>query len=201
MLARLILAAGLLGGIGVGGWQIWKWLQSDVWTDVTVISVLRWLDVPWALSPTDWVDFHEGLKRIPLVIVLPGLGVVCAGCLFEVADRLENRRGRYRWNHFGQKETAMAKVVGALCVLVLIAAFLGGVVVGGWQGFVWLRSGVFPDISVLTALHWFGMDWATNPTGWRGVHKALSSIPLAAGLFTIGGMAALAAGRQWDKSH
>jgi hypothetical protein len=84
----------------------------------------------------------------------------------------------------------MAKVVEGLGVLLVVAGLLGGAIVGGWQGLVWLSSGVLPDVSVLTALHWLGMAWATNPTALLGVHKALSSIPLAAVLFSIGGVAA-----------
>jgi hypothetical protein len=91
----------------------------------------------------------------------------------------------------------MSKVVGALCVLVLIAAFLGGFIVGGWQALVWFDSGVFPDISVLTALHWLGIGWPTDSTGF--VPRILS-VPLAALLFAIGGIVAIAVGLQWSKS-
>ena len=88
----------------------------------------------------------------------------------------------------------MAKVVEGLGVLLVVAGLLGGAIVGGWQGLVWLSSGVMPDVSVLTALHWLGMAWATSPTEGLGVlvHR-VSSIPLAAVLFSIGGVACLLA--------
>jgi hypothetical protein len=87
----------------------------------------------------------------------------------------------------------MAKVVEGLGVLLVVAGLLGGAIVGGWQVLAYLESGLWTNVSVLTALHWLGMAWATNPTDWLGVHKALSSIPLAAVLFSIGGVACLLA--------
>lgn len=74
VLGGLIFVAGCVGGLGVLGWQVLVWLQSAVWTPISIVTGLRWLEFSWAVNPTGWRDVHRLLNDFPLAIGLPLLG-------------------------------------------------------------------------------------------------------------------------------
>ncbi len=73
-----LLIAGLGGGFLVLVHQALGWFRTDVWTSVSVLSGLQWLQIRWALLPRDWHDLHNLLANLPLIIVLPVLGLLGA---------------------------------------------------------------------------------------------------------------------------
>ena len=71
----------LFGGLGVLGWQVYEYLKLGVWTPISIITALEWMQVQWAYSPNDWVGLHNIFQKIPLSVVMftPALlGVVIA---------------------------------------------------------------------------------------------------------------------------
>jgi hypothetical protein len=72
------LVAGLAGGFLVLVYQALGWYRTDVWTSVSVLTGLQWLQIRWAFLPRDWHDLHSFLGNLPLVIVLPVMGVLGA---------------------------------------------------------------------------------------------------------------------------
>lgn len=89
----LFLIAGLVLGIGMIAWQAITWLESAVWRPVSVLAPLKWLGIPWAVSPTDWFALHKALDFIPLPITLAIIGVVGAYMLWSYADQLRVPKG------------------------------------------------------------------------------------------------------------
>jgi hypothetical protein len=87
-LSVLLLIGGLVAGIGIIGWQAITWLESAVWVPVSVLAALKWLGIPWALAPTDWLALHKALDFIPLSITLVITGIVVAYMLWAYADHL-----------------------------------------------------------------------------------------------------------------
>jgi hypothetical protein len=76
-----LLIAGLGSGFLVLVHQALGWFRTDVWTSVSVLTGLQWLQIRWALLPQDWHDLHKLLGNLPLVIVLPVLGLLGAFAL------------------------------------------------------------------------------------------------------------------------
>ena len=73
-----LLVAGTGGGFLVLVYQALGWFRTDVWTSISVLTGLQWLQIRWALLPRNWHDLHDLLGNLPLMIVLPGLGVLGA---------------------------------------------------------------------------------------------------------------------------
>jgi hypothetical protein len=78
-LPRLAL---LIGGIG-GGFivlvhQALGWFRTDVWTAVSVLTGLQWLQIRWAVLPQEWHGLHQFLGHLPLAIALPVVGLLGA---------------------------------------------------------------------------------------------------------------------------
>ena len=40
-LGALFFVAGFLGGLGILGWQVFTWLKSSAWTDISVVHGLK----------------------------------------------------------------------------------------------------------------------------------------------------------------
>lgn len=78
--------AGVLGGAVALAHQSYQWLRFSYWEPLSVITALRWLEVPWALRPQDWFGLHKLLDGIPLFVGLPVVGLVIAGFLSSFAS-------------------------------------------------------------------------------------------------------------------
>ena len=87
-LSVLFLIAGLVLGIGIIALQAITWLESAVWRPVSVLAALKWLGIPWALTPTDWLALHKALDLTPLSISDAMIGIVVAYVLWSYADHL-----------------------------------------------------------------------------------------------------------------
>ena len=74
-------------------------------------------------------------------------------------------------------------VILKLASYVLIAL---GVIALGFQIFAYLRLGVWPPLSLLSVLHIFDMQWATNPGSWKGLWNVLNFLPLSGSLIVLG---------------
>ena len=68
----------IFGGIAVFGWQIYEYLRFSIWPAVSIISALVWMDIAWAVYPTDWIGLHNILGKISLALALEVLGVLIA---------------------------------------------------------------------------------------------------------------------------
>ena len=44
---------------------------------------------------------------------------------------------------------------------------------------MYLMDGEWTALSVITALGWLDIEWASSPASWLGVHKILNGLPLA----------------------
>lgn len=53
-----------------------------------------------------------------------------------------------------------------------------GAILGIWKLFFYLKNGEWIEISTLDAMSIVGIDWATNPQSWLGIHKILSGLSL-----------------------
>lgn len=60
----------------VVGWQVYTYLRHDIWTPVSIITALQWMDMNWAWRPSDWLGFYNILLKIPLSVSLFVVGVV-----------------------------------------------------------------------------------------------------------------------------
>lgn len=55
----------------------------------------------------------------------------------------------------------------------------------GWQIYTYLKFDEWHSISLITAMLWLEIKWASSPIGWIGLYKILDYIPLSlASLFT-----------------
>jgi hypothetical protein len=86
-------------------------------------------------------------------------------------------------------------VKGGVAVLGL-GMFLAGLVIAGYQSFVWLRNGRWPRCSVvefvrLVARQNFSPKWLERPDSWFGLHElatsTLKAAPASLLFMTIGG--------------
>ena len=64
--------------------------------------------------------------------------------------------------------------------------FFAGAIVVIWQVGMFLSSGDWPSLSILSMWFFDDVEWATNPDSWLGLHFILSKTPLSAGLFGTG---------------
>ena len=56
----------------------------------------------------------------------------------------------------------------------------------GWQIYGYLRFGFWQSLSVIDALRWTDIQWATAPTDWVGLYGVLEWLPLSAGVAIFG---------------
>jgi hypothetical protein len=78
VLGPALLIAGLGGGFLVLVYQALGWFKTDVWTSVSVLTALQWLQIRWAVLPREWHGLHDFLSNLPLVIALPAVGLLGA---------------------------------------------------------------------------------------------------------------------------
>ena len=72
------LVAGVGGGFIVLVHQALGFFRTDVWSPVSVVTGLQWLQLRWAFLPREWRGFHEFLGHLPLALTLAVLGVLGA---------------------------------------------------------------------------------------------------------------------------
>lgn len=80
--------------------------------------------------------------------------------------------------------------------LLVIGSFLSGLSILGWQVYGYLRLEVWEPISVIDALRYANMKWATLPTDWIGLYRVVGWVPLSLFLPITGVVLAFIAGLQ-----
>lgn len=64
--------------------------------------------------------------------------------------------------------------------------FLGSISVLIFQGFMWLKHGVWLPLNALNIVSWLGGEaWAAWPMSWFGVHAALQWLSLSGALMIL----------------
>lgn len=82
MLARLVVAAGLLAviaGAGLLAWQAYMFLSADDWPRLSLLEIAREY-VPWLATPGSWLQLHELVAAL-LDLVPASVAAVFAGLL------------------------------------------------------------------------------------------------------------------------
>lgn len=88
--------------------------------------------------------------------------------------------------------------VGSVTDSLWAAGTLLGLAVVGYQVFAWLKSGVWPPLTVSTVVLPLARGsgfagWYANPTGWYGVHRVMEfllNLPLWCGCVVAGAASA-----------
>jgi hypothetical protein len=57
------------------GWQVYGYLRQAVWQPVSAIDALRYLNMNWAIAPTDWLGLYRFLDWMPVTLLLLITGV------------------------------------------------------------------------------------------------------------------------------
>lgn len=68
----------------------------------------------------------------------------------------------------------------------LVIGFIGTLAILGFQAYIFLQDGIWPEMSVMTALRLFDVPWAIFPQEWLGIHKILTHVPLSLSALLIG---------------
>ena len=61
-----------------------------------------------------------------------------------------------------------------------------GIAVLIWQVYSYLKVGVWPEVSIITALEYFHVQWATSPTDWLGLYNFFDTLALSGSLIGAG---------------
>lgn len=64
------------GGIATGGYQVYLFLKEGIWEMTSIIDVLVWLEMKWAIDPDDWLGVWKILDKIPVGLVLIIIGAL-----------------------------------------------------------------------------------------------------------------------------
>jgi len=72
--ATLLVVVSFLSGLSIVGWQVYGYLRQEVWQPVSAIDALRYLNMKWAIAPTDWLGLYRILEWMPLALLLPITG-------------------------------------------------------------------------------------------------------------------------------
>jgi len=66
-----------------------------------------------------------------------------------------------------------------VAILTLMPLIFAGPAILSWQIYKYLRIGSWPSLSVVDALTWCNVKWATTPADWLGLHQSLEWMPLS----------------------
>ncbi|EAQ63732.1 hypothetical protein MED121_03507 [Marinomonas sp. MED121] len=64
-----------LSAPGVLIFQLYKYLRTDTWIEISFLDVLAKINFQWAIDPTDWFGLWRVLNWLPLSVVLLLLGL------------------------------------------------------------------------------------------------------------------------------
>ena len=71
-------------------------------------------------------------------------------------------------------------------VVIFLWGILGAIGTFGWQLYTYLKAGAWHSLSIITAMRWFGIEWALTPSDWFGIYKILDAFPLSLFYFVLG---------------
>ena len=72
---ELVGLALMIGSVCLLGWQVYEYLRYNIWTSVSVITALGWINFGWALNPTDWLGLYNILIKTPLSLMMFVIGI------------------------------------------------------------------------------------------------------------------------------
>jgi hypothetical protein len=75
---EIVGLAVMLFGACVVGWQVYEYLRYNIWTPVSVINALQWMEIRWAINPRDWLGLYNILIKIPLSLTMMWVGWLIA---------------------------------------------------------------------------------------------------------------------------
>ncbi|NIO40931.1 MAG: hypothetical protein GTO41_12575 [Burkholderiales bacterium] len=64
-------------------------------------------------------------------------------------------------------------------------AILASIGILGWQGLEWLKTGQWRTLTLITTLASSGVEWASSPHSWIGIHNLLREVPLTVAVFWL----------------
>lgn len=76
--------------------------------------------------------------------------------------------------------------LSAIIFYIPVAGFISSIGLILWQIFIYLRLGEWQPYTVITAMRYFNIEWASNPQSWFGIYKILNNFSLSAALFLTG---------------
>jgi len=83
-------------------------------------------------------------------------------------------------------ETFIDKTVVFFLVHLVLGCFLVPIGIVGWQIYEYLRHDIWSSMSIVSALQWGGVKWASAPTDWVGLHRILEWMPLSLTFVVVG---------------
>lgn len=81
--------------------------------------------------------------------------------------------------------------VGTVALYCVGLAFFAALGVLGWQAIDWMRTGEWQTLTLISSLAIFGVQWASSPNSWIGIHNLLRNVPLTVAVFWAGMVPAL----------
>ena len=66
------VAAIFLSGVVLLGWQVFHWLETGVWTSMSINDALRRAGSLWAVNPQSYYGLHKLFNALPLAGVAIG---------------------------------------------------------------------------------------------------------------------------------
>lgn len=80
---------------------------------------------------------------------------------------------------------------GSLALYLVAFDFIAALGVIGWQALNWMKTDHWQTLTVLTGLASAGVQWASAPASWLGIHNLLQHVPLSVAVFWAGMLPAL----------
>jgi len=80
---------------------------------------------------------------------------------------------------------------GTVAIYLVAFDLIAALGVIGWQALRWLQTGEWQSLTLLTGLTSCGVQWASHPDSWIGIHNLLKHVPLSAAVFWAGMLPAL----------
>ncbi len=60
------------------GYQVFTYLQTGTWVPISIITLFKWIGMPWAINPQNWFGMYNILDAMPLSITVFVLSIVIA---------------------------------------------------------------------------------------------------------------------------
>lgn len=74
-----IAALLVMTAIALLGWQVYDYIKFGDWTSISVVSSLKWANIPgasdWAVHPSHWIGLHKILTHTLASAMLIAIGI------------------------------------------------------------------------------------------------------------------------------
>ncbi len=85
-IVAIFVWGGLLGGLGIIGWQVYSYLRSGEWIGVSIITGLQNIDMEWAHNPGSWVGLYQVLDLINLGVAVWISGLILGAVVHSMEE-------------------------------------------------------------------------------------------------------------------